>query len=622
MAYIYPTVYPSFGRALRLYWEERNVSVTNNTSDIYWELQGYNRIEDSIGYYYAGPFTVTINGTVVANNIFPSGSRIELRNIDTARDTYVAPNNGLVASGTLTGVAHAADGSLTVTMSFSCSYIGASTNTCSGEEDVELTKIGRASLIVCNQVEFGFGEKDVLFKVLAQDPTFSHSLELFCAGYTNTYTLEAGTEIWKLTRARQNIIATNYVTAATSAPVTVTCTTYDGDGNQVGSPTSVTTRGKIPSQYIPTIDSLTYSLSYGIAPTPGELHPVQNYTTATIDTTVSSVYGATLANLTIKGHQLTYTEAVTGNRAVRTATSGTISSTKTLTYTVTVTDSRGRTTTGTVTLPSTVAWAPPSVSMTAIRCDSSGNADDLGSYFQATIKCRAAQLGSVPLRYNVELFRGSTSVQTWSNQMAQSQTLTSNAIAASSTSTYQLRVVLTLTAPSVTAEYSMRLQTASVTMDFRAGGRGVAFGGTASKDDTVQIRNGWSLEVDSGDLLVKNRNIYNAIYASTGDTITYSGMAIAGGMFNSAKSARFLIPLTKRVLTGVTVDVADLRIVYNGSTVGTSQDWVGKSGITITANVINAEILDFRINSSTALSNAVNYSQIAAWVTTLTLTVT
>lgn len=128
MPYINPTTYPSFGRAVRLYYEERNVNTEANTSDIYWELQGYNRVADSTGWYYAGPFNVTINGVKVANNLYPSGSRIHLT------------SSTVVARGTLANVAHDQDGSKTVTASFDCDYIYDASNKAAGSGSIPLTK--------------------------------------------------------------------------------------------------------------------------------------------------------------------------------------------------------------------------------------------------------------------------------------------------------------------------------------------------------------------------------------------------------------------------------------------------------------------------------------------------
>lgn len=624
MAYIYPTTYPSaFGRAVRLYWEERNVSITNNTSDIYWELQGYNRVNDSTGYYLSGPFTVTINGTVVANNIYPSPYRVELRNIDTARDAYVTPNNGLVASGTLTGVAHASDGSATVTMAFSCDYISAAEYTCSASEDVELTKIGRASIITM-PAEFSFGEAALVVTIDYQDPTFTHNLAFSCGGWSNSYNVSAGKGTWSFSIARQNSVAQTYLGSVTSATMTVVCTTYDSGGNQVGSTTTASSLGTIASGYVPTIDSITYNLP--ISPGGGTpVPPIQNWDYVEVTATATGVYGASITNIAIKGHQLDCSAAVAGTpngTVTETATSGVVYTSKRITYTVTVTDSRGRKATDTLTLPATRTWAPPSVSISAHRCDSDGTPNDMGAYYQASIVCTVRQVSGLSLSYTVRLIQSGTTKQTWTAQTATSQTLTSSVFSASTTNTYKLEATLIQTIPGVTVTDAMRLSTGIVTIDLRDGGLGVAFGGTASKDNTVQIRNGWGLEIESGGLQVKNRDIYAAIYAETGDTISFTDCVINGGMFNSARSARFLVPLPKRILTGVTVDVCNLRIVYNGQTVGTSQDWVDKTGVTIVANIINRKALDLRINVTSAFTNGVNYSALAAWVTDLTLTVT
>lgn len=135
MGYITPSTYPSFGRAVRLFYEERNVNIEANTSDIYWELQGYNRIDDPTGWYYAGPFNVTINGVKVVNNLYPSGSRIQLT------------STTVVAKGTLANVPHDSDGSKKVQASFSCDYIYDASNKAIGSGEITLTTIPRASTL-------------------------------------------------------------------------------------------------------------------------------------------------------------------------------------------------------------------------------------------------------------------------------------------------------------------------------------------------------------------------------------------------------------------------------------------------------------------------------------------
>lgn len=476
--YITPSTYPSnFGRAVRLYYEERNVNQEANTSDIYWELQGYNRTADSTGYYWAGPFNVTINGTKVVNNLYPSGSRIQLRS-----DT-------VVAKGTLANVAHNADGTMSVEASFFCDYIYDGSNKASGSGTITLTTIPRASTVTAQDGVFGQP-----WTYTVNNPAAFYTRVTLTIGshtYTHTYSSEV-TPIADFTAAQTRTWADS-CPDSDSATMTIRVETMRDEPTQ-GVPveiigdTTQTVTFSVPTSWAPTFPVPTRAT--GVNTYNGLT--LRNLSSAQIRITATATTGASLTSIKIMGPGINQT--VNNPSTLTTVTTGLLTQSGDLTWTITATDSRGRQGTWKSQALTVTPYRLPAGTLTVHRCDADGTANNLGAYMTATLTATIdTSISGNEGAAEVKL--GSTSIGSTSGETA-AFTLTTSPSAASTTSTYTVSATVTDSAGgSVTI--TTKLSTAQVLMDFKAGGDGVAFGGSATESNVVAIKGGWKLKIDT-----------------------------------------------------------------------------------------------------------------------------
>lgn len=147
-----------------------------------------------------------------------------------------------------------------------------------------------------------------------------------------------------------------------------------------------------------------------------------------------------------------------------------------MTLTVTVTDSRGRT--GSDTHILTVAeYAVPWVRIDASRCDADGTANDMGEYALVTITGKTVQVaeknsGSLTFAYGETVETTTVSVGSLSERRI---------VPADSTRTLPLWAVLT-DALTASPRAEMVLSIGYATLDLLGGGKGIAFGTTATKE--------------------------------------------------------------------------------------------------------------------------------------------
>lgn len=94
----------------------------------------------------------------------------------------------------------------------------------------------------------------------------------------------------------------------------------------------------------------------------------------------SGIYGSTIKSYSIKGDTFSY------NGSSSAYTTGVLVHSGNITFTATITDSRGRTASKTVTITVT-AYSPPTISLSAYRCNSSGVEDAAsGTYIAVVVK--------------------------------------------------------------------------------------------------------------------------------------------------------------------------------------------------------------------------------------------
>ena len=235
----------------------------------------------------------------------------------------------------------------------------------------------------------------------------------------------------------------------------------------------------------------------------------QYYTAARVDGDVPSSWGIYVqtkskATLTINGASGSYGSTITaysisGGGYTSTAssfTTGFLNSSGTITFTATVTDSRGRTSAAATVSITVQAYAPPSFqSYLSQRCLSSGTINEDGTYIRGLLTFQFSSCGgkntvSGSIKYK------RTTVSTWT---AVSAAFTSGAAvvfgSGGISTEYSYDVQYTLTDAFSSVSIQDIISTAAVVMDFKQGGKGVAVGKVAEKDNCFEVSEDWDVRV-------------------------------------------------------------------------------------------------------------------------------
>lgn len=447
------------GRSLTLSWILSSQSVEKNTSTISWTLKGSG---SASGYVMSGAFKAVINGVTV----YTSEPRIELRNTTT------------VASGTAT-IAHNSDG--TKSFSLSCEagiYTYAVSATASGTHT--LTTIPRASTISATNVNMGSASTITITRASS---SFTHTLTYSFGNATGTIATKTTSTSVSWT---PSLTLANQIPNAVSGKCTITCKTYSGT-TEVGSKTCTMTL-TVPSSVKPTITSLTASRVDGTVPTSWEIY-VQSKSKATITINgAAGAYGSTISSYSITGGGYSSTAS--------SFTTGFLNTSGTITFTASVTDSRGRVSANATVTISVVAYSAPSFSKyISQRCNSAGTASDSGTYVKSTVNFSYASCSSKNTITTATYYRKTTETS-WTNA---SKTFTSGTAFTfgggniSAESSYEVKFKLTDAFTSI--EVTDTLSTASVVMDFKSGGLGVAVGKVAETDQCFEVSDAWDVKV-------------------------------------------------------------------------------------------------------------------------------
>ena len=268
---------------------------------------------------------------------------------------------------------------------------------------------------------------------------------------------------------------------APAGVATIYCTTYGGDV-QIGSTQAVTLTLTVPETVVPTA-SMSWTDSSGAYDKLGAY--VQNVTKLAVEVTGTGAYGSTITGAAVTLDGKPYSGAAIPNAGD-------------LTLVVTVTDSRGRpgSADGVLTVE---PYTAPQLDLTAHRCAQDGTADDTGEYCQVTITGSTTQVNG----RNTAALSFTYGSTTKSIPVDVGEFTHSEIVPAASVATLQLSA--TLSDALLSATRSMTLSVGYATMDFLKGGRGIAFGATATKE-------GLTCAMDVEFLGAVSGTIFNAIY--------------------------------------------------------------------------------------------------------------
>lgn len=447
------------GRSLTLSWAITSQSVDGNYSDIAWTLYGSGPYT---GYVMSGAFYATINGEVVCN----SSARIQLR------------QNTVVASGSQR-IYHGSDGAKTFYLYCEAGIYNFAVSATAGAYHA-LNDIPRASSVSATAAELGSSSTITISRASS---AFTHTLTYSFGEIGGSIIIgtSSTTVYWS-----PSLALANQIPNSTSGYCIINCFTYN-NGTYIGCK-SCSILLSVPASVKPSIGSLTATRIDGAVPSSWGIY-VQSKSKATLNiSNAAGTYGSTVKSYSISGGGYSGTAV--------SLTTGLLNISGNVTFTATVTDSRGRVSDAATVTINVVSYASPYfLEYSNYRSTSSGAASSSGTYVQALIRYGYYGCGGKNTLTRATFYRvvGSTE---WINAEASFSSGTAFVFGGGSISpesSYEIKYTITdaFTAISVTDTIS----TASVVMDFKSGGMGVAVGKVSETDNCFEVSEDWDVKV-------------------------------------------------------------------------------------------------------------------------------
>lgn len=515
------TTNESHGRSVKLSWSLSSQSVENNQSTLSWSITGAG---SASGWVMTGGFKAVINGTTVYS---------------TSTDTRIQLYNGTsVASGT-TKITHNADGTKSFSLSIEAGvYTYAVSVTASGTHTLDT--IPRASTVSATNTNLNSASTITITRASS---SFTHTLTYSFGSTTGTIVSKTTSTSVSWTPA---LTLANQIPNAVSGTCTITCDTYNGS-TKIGSKTCTLTL-TVPASVKPTMTSVTATRVDGDVPAAWAIY-VQNKSKATVKINgAAGAYGSTISSYSISGGGYSSTAS--------SFTTGFLTTSGTITFTAKVTDSRGRVSNAATVSISVVAYSAPSfTSYLSQRATSAGTVNDDGTYIRGLISYSYASCSSKNTVTRATYYKKSSS-SSWTNankNFSSGTAFTFGGGAISTESSYDVKY--TITDAFTTVTIIDMVSTASVLMDFKAGGKGIAIGKVSEKDKTLEIADSWELEVH-GKKLIDYIYPIGSIYLSVNST---SPATLFGGSWTQLKD-RFLLGAGSTYSSGATGGAATHKL--------------------------------------------------------------
>ncbi|MGN8857670.1 DUF859 family phage minor structural protein [Catenibacterium mitsuokai] len=515
------TTNESHGRSVKLSWSLSSQSVENNQSTLSWSITGAG---SASGWVMTGGFKAVINGTTVYS---------------TSTDTRIQLYNGTsVASGT-TKITHNADGTKSFSLSIEAGvYTYAVSVTASGTHTLDT--IPRASTVSATNANMGSASTITITRASS---SFTHTLTYSFGSTTGTIVSKTTSTSVSWTPA---LTLANQIPNAVSGTCTITCDTYNGS-TKIGSKTCTLTL-TVPTSVKPTMTSVTATRVDGDVPAAWAIY-VQNKSKATVKINgAAGAYGSTISSYSISGGGYSSTAS--------SFTTGFLTSSGTITFTAKVTDSRGRVSDAKTVRISVIAYSTPSfTSYLSQRATSAGVVNDDGTYIRGLISYSYASCSGKNTVTCATYYKKS-SASSWTNankRFSSGTAFTFGGGAISTESSYDVKY--TITDAFTTVTILDMVSTATVLMDFKAGGKGIAIGKVSEKDKTLEIADSWELEVH-GKKLIDYIYPIGSIYLSVNST---SPATLFGGSWTQLKD-RFLLGAGSTYSSGATGGAATHKL--------------------------------------------------------------
>ena len=411
-------------------------------------------------------------------------------------------------------------------------------------------------------------------KVSAPDGTLSTSLPLtvtrYNTSFTHTITYKCGTVsgtvvsnstattvAWNNTNGNVSALAAQNTTGL-SVTVTFTITTYSGStliGTNTTTVSMAAPADAVPSVSVKVEDATGYLATYGAY--------VQGWSKLKITATPTLAYSSPITAYVITADGKTYNTTP--------VTTGVVQGKDRLAVTAKVTDARGKPSAVASTEITVLAYSKPSVTVTAYRCNSSGEADLEGAYMRIGFSATIANLnGKNSATYTISYTGGSAITGSGTSYL-------SGVIACDVSKVVSVEVTVTDKLDKSTK--SAVVPIAFTLMDFYNTGMGVSFG-------KVATRNGFDCAMDAyftGKVTIGTKLLIDTIYPVGSiymSTNNVSPQSFFGGTWERIQD-RFLLAAGSTYTAGSTGGSATHTLTINempshGHVVGTESGSVTK----------------------------------------------
>lgn len=474
------TFYSGYNKQYRLRLEvtQKSQDINKNTSQVDWAL-----------YLEAGAYHFKQYRTQVSVSL--AGESVHNSNVQ--RSLNGAHTTTLLERGTKT-IYHNADGSRNFTVQASVSVGGSAYYLPSGtltiNSSMNLTTIPRASKPTLSSGSVNFGDT-VTINTNRQVNSFTHTIRAVLGSKSVTIAQNVETsKQWTVPVDWMSLIPN-----ASSATIAIYVDTFSGSAKLGTASTNLTAR--VSSSYSADIGTIT--VSEADSTVKEKLNSsvyVQGQSKLEIRFGATGKYGAVIrtSSVTVEGktynsHHIT-TDVIKGSGVIDVICK--------------VTDLRGFTTEKRTTVD-VEPYAPPKINeFNAYRANSNGSYNKLGTYARANYKAEISSLAGKNL-ISYQLSYKPRNSDTWqtvsisqSNYISDSYRVVPNV---SLQNYYEFKLIVEDYFSR--AEASSSFGTGDITMDFKEGGKGVAFGKFAEKENTVE--SAWDIDV-KGLLIGKQDN--------------------------------------------------------------------------------------------------------------------
>ena len=449
-----------------------NWSATWNSSTLQWSVSWNAVAAGNTNSYWVTIFSGTVTFTDANGNVLDTKSMA-------AQVPKARGGDQLLSGSFVVGVDSLGNQTLNISGRFQIEYNGSGSDnagTSKGSGSYALDQMAMASTFTVTSSTVGASGGASTVSISRRSPSYTHSVTWTFGSYTHTETGVGTSVTYTIPASWLNAIP-NSATGVGS----VTVQTYNGS-TPIGS--AATAQFSVTAAVNPSIGSFTSAprgAAYNAQITNYQTVYVSGYSTALLTaSSVAGAYGSTITKYEFLQNNALIAQ-YSSSASSYSHTTGTLSGTS-IVLSVRVTDSRGKQASASITVTPKSYATPTYTETTVYRCNSSGTATNDGTYVFLRVSAYATPTENsiTSLSYAVKLASSST----YGNEIALTNGTFSLSSGYANTVSWDIRVTATDKLGQSSYRY-FTIPTAEYTMDFKVGGKGVAFGKVAETDNLI-----------------------------------------------------------------------------------------------------------------------------------------